>query len=252
MRHSLLSIRILLAKSIIVSISLLLFFVLVLIAVRNFALFYREPARGSGTESSIKASKTDIPEYMIFIEVEDKTLYLLEDGVCIKKYPVATGTGGMPSPLGSWKIIEKGDWGEGFGGRWMGLNVPWGIYGIHGTNKERTIGSAASHGCIRMYKSDVAELYSIVRIGTPVAIVDGSFGAFGRGFKNIKPGNGGADVLEIQRRLKQLGYYKGGLDGMYGEGMKSAVHKFQCDYNLPVENTITKDMWLAMGFREFE
>lgn len=71
--------------------------------------------------------------YCIFIEIEDKTLYLLENGKCVKEYPIASGMSGLPSPLGYWEIMEKGDWGEGFGGRWMGLNVPWGTYGIHGT-----------------------------------------------------------------------------------------------------------------------
>lgn len=66
------------------------------------------------------------PEYCIFIEIEDKTLYLLEDGECIKKYPISSGKSGYPSPIGYWKIITKDTWGEGFGGRWMGLNVPWG------------------------------------------------------------------------------------------------------------------------------
>lgn len=66
------------------------------------------------------------PEYCIFIEIEDKTLYLLEDGECIKKYPIASGKSGYPSPIGYWKITTKDTWGEGFGGRWMGLNVPWG------------------------------------------------------------------------------------------------------------------------------
>lgn len=64
--------------------------------------------------------------YTIFIEIEDKTLYLLENGKCIKEYRIASGMSGLPSPLGCWKIVEKGDWGEGFGGRWMGLDVPWG------------------------------------------------------------------------------------------------------------------------------
>ena len=73
------------------------------------------------TKETVKKS-----QYLIFIEVEDKTLYLLQDGKCIKNYPIASGMSEWPSPIGSWKIVNKGDWGEGFGGRWMGLNVPWG------------------------------------------------------------------------------------------------------------------------------
>jgi lipoprotein-anchoring transpeptidase ErfK/SrfK len=41
---------------------------------------------------------------------------------------------------------------------------------IHGTNHEEQIGTAASHGCIRMRNADVAELYELVNEGTPVSI----------------------------------------------------------------------------------
>jgi len=52
----------------------------------------------------------------------------------------------------------------------MGLNVPWGIYGIHGTNKPWTIGQFASHGCIRMRNKDVEELFEWIPVGTNVLI----------------------------------------------------------------------------------
>ncbi len=190
--------------------------------------------------------------YSIFIEIEDKTLYLLENGICVKEYRISSGKSGLPSPLGSWTIVEKGDWGEGFGGSWLGLDVPWGKYGIHGTNDSGSIGAATSKGCIRMFNSDVAELYSLVPIGTEVTIVNGSFGPFGRGFDEINPGDRGADVLAIQRRMQQLEYYSGPLDGIYEDGLKKAIHRFQRDNGLTAQNTITKECWLKMGFREFE
>jgi lipoprotein-anchoring transpeptidase ErfK/SrfK len=49
-----------------------------------------------------------------------------------------------------------------------------GIYdgaGIHGTDAVNSIGTNASHGCIRMLIPDVEELYDQVRVGTPVYIV---------------------------------------------------------------------------------
>ncbi|HEX3029043.1 MAG TPA: L,D-transpeptidase family protein [Clostridia bacterium] len=190
--------------------------------------------------------------YSIFIDIEDKTLFLLEDGKCIKTYPIASGASGLPSPLGLWKIVEKGDWGEGFGGRWMGLNVPWGTYGIHGTSAEDTIGSAASHGCIRMFNSDIKELYDMVQIGTSVHIVNGPYGAFGRGFSDIEVGDRGADVMAIQERLKELGYFRGCSSGIYEDDLKHALHRFQRDKGLEVKNTITREDYLAMGFRDFE
>ena len=128
----------------------------------------------------------------------------------------------------------------------------WGIYGIHGTIFDDSIGSAASHGCIRMFSGDAMELYDIVSVGTPVVIVNGSFGPFGRGFDDIDVGDRGADVMAIQMRLKELGYYKGPIDGIYDETMKEAVHKFQKGNRLKVKNLITKTDYLALGFKDFE
>lgn len=209
---------------------------------------------GAGGDSSRKdiTAASDGADYCIFIDIEGKTLYLLENGKCIRGYPIASGMSGLPSPLGCWEIVEKGDWGEGFGGRWMGLNVPWGTYGIHGTLFDESIGTAASHGCIRMYSEDVKELYGMVDVGTTVVITNGSFGPFGRGFDEINPGDRGADVMEIQKRLKQLGFYTGALDGIYDEGMKKAVHGFQRANKLEAKNTITLDDWHAMGFSLFD
>ena len=58
-----------------------------------------------------------------------------------------------------------------------------------------------------MNNSDVAELYKIIPIGTKVVIVDGVYGFFGKGFRNLKSGMYGSDVLEVQKKLKELGYF---------------------------------------------
>jgi lipoprotein-anchoring transpeptidase ErfK/SrfK len=41
---------------------------------------------------------------------------------------------------------------------------------IHGTNHEEQIGTPASHGCVRMRNADIAELFDLVEVGTPVVI----------------------------------------------------------------------------------
>lgn len=200
----------------------------------------------------IKNTINNQPEYTILIEIDEKKLYLLEDGQLIKDYPIASGMRNTPSPIGTWKIKDKGKWGNGFGGHWMGLDVPWGTYGIHGTTSEESIGRAASHGCIRMFNKDIRELYNIVPLDTLVIINNGPFGPFGTGFRNLKPGDRGADVLAVQERLKELRYFEGNASGIYGEDLKNAVHRFQKDKNLKVKNTITSEDYDAMGFREFE
>lgn len=190
--------------------------------------------------------------YLILIEIDEKILYLFQDGKCIKKYPISSGKPELPSPIGEWKIIDKGNWGDGFGGRWMGLNVRWGTYGIHGTTKSSSIGRAASHGCIRMYNKDIKELYDIVPIGTTVIIKNGPYGPFGTGFRNLRPGDSGADVLAVQKRLKELGYFNGDETGIYEDDLKQAIYKFQKDNYLRIKYTLTRIDYNTMGFMEFE
>lgn len=108
--------------------------------------------------------------YNIEIDIQKRKLKLFENGIQVKEYPVTVGKPSTPTPLGNWTIIKKALWGAQFGGHFMQLSVPGGIYGIHGTNKPWSIGQAVSHGCIRMYSKDAAELYNKVPIGTPVHI----------------------------------------------------------------------------------
>jgi peptidoglycan hydrolase-like protein with peptidoglycan-binding domain len=103
-----------------------------------------------------------------------------------------------------------------------------------------------------MFNEDVKDLYSIVPVGTQVTILNGCFGSFGSGFADINPGDRGSDVLAIQHRLSDLGYFKGRFTGIYEDDLKKAVHNFQKKSNLQVKNTITKKDYLVMGFRDFE
>ena len=183
----------------------------------------------------------------IFIDLTKRTLYFFKDGEQVKKYNVAIGTKENPSPIGVFKVIEMGDWGKGFGGSWMGLNVPWGVYGIHGTTRPDSIGRAASHGCIRMRNRDVAELYKLVKHGTVVEIYGGPFGPFGKGFRELHPGDTGADVMEVQRYLKLMGYYKDYLSGYYSVATERALNSFQKSSNLPISNVIDTKMYERLG-----
>ena len=58
--------------------------------------------------------------------------------------------------------------------------------------------------------------------------------------------------MPIQQMLKEKGFFKGWVSGIYNDDLKYAVHRFQKANGLTVQNTITKKCWLAMGFREFE
>ncbi|SDL06389.1 Putative peptidoglycan binding domain-containing protein [Natronincola ferrireducens] len=99
-----------------------------------------------------------------------------------------------------------------------------------------------------MNNRDVEDLYKYVKEGTPVAIVNGLHGPFGYGLKPIKPGDFGADVMEIQRRLRARGYYNFDyLDGKYGPMMEQAVYNFQKDHDIPKNPQIEWETYEALG-----
>ena len=123
------------------------------------------------------------PVREIVVSLEDRKLALVEDGQVKRIYSVAVGKPSTPSPEGTFTIerrvanpvyhhngrtVEAGP-GNPVGSRWMGLSTKG--YGIHGTNEPKSIGKAASHGCIRMGKVDLEEFYALVAVGDQVQIV---------------------------------------------------------------------------------
>jgi lipoprotein-anchoring transpeptidase ErfK/SrfK len=118
----------------------------------------------------------------IVISIADRQLAVLDHGQVLKIYPIAVGTAGTPSPDGEFVIINHakdptyrhGDKeispgkDNPLGSRWMGLSLKG--YGIHGTNVQSSVGKALSHGCFRMRKADVEELYGMVQVGDTVTI----------------------------------------------------------------------------------
>lgn len=130
----------------------------------------------------------------------------------------------------------------------MGLNVPWGDFGIHGTLEPYSVGWASSHGCIRMNNNEVAELYKIIPHGTKVTIVDGSYGDFGKGFRDLKSGMYGSDVKQIQKRLKELGFFKGNPNGKFGAETESAVQAYCKANGIYVRKIIDVELQKHMGF----
>jgi lipoprotein-anchoring transpeptidase ErfK/SrfK len=120
---------------------------------------------------------------VIVVSLEDHKLALVEDGKVKKIYNVAVGKPSTPSPVGTFtiahrvmnptyshegRIVPPGP-NNPVGTRWMGLSIPG--YGIHGTNVPSSIGKAASHGCIRMAKKDLEELYPMVEVGDTVELI---------------------------------------------------------------------------------
>ncbi|NLB73845.1 MAG: L,D-transpeptidase family protein [Firmicutes bacterium] len=184
----------------------------------------------------------------IVVDVNRLVLTLYVDDEVIKKYPIAIGKWRTPTPIGEFVIISK-DYAPGgaFGTRWMGLNVPWGGYGIHGTNKPWSVGSAASAGCIRMFNEDVEELFELVTVKTLVEII----GEEPRGdiTRTLRIGDTGHDVQVLQLYLRRGAFDAGPLDGRFGVRVQAAVREMQKLYGLPPTGRVGINELYVLGLR---
>jgi hypothetical protein len=129
------------------------------------------------------------PQYII-IDRADFKLRFFRHLRLAHTYTIAVGRQGLETPAGLYSIQEKetnpswhvpnSSWAGSLAGqtvppgpqdpikaRWMGVN---GGAGIHGTDDLGSLGTAASHGCIRMSIPDVIQLYSQAPLHTPVFI----------------------------------------------------------------------------------
>ena len=190
--------------------------------------------------------------YILYVDVEQKTLTVWQGGAQVRRYTVATGAWSTPTPLGVFTINSRFSGRmSGFGTCFLGLNVPWGSYGIHGTNKPESIGSNASHGCIRLRVKDAEELYALVPDGTRVVIECGPYGELGTSLRPLKNGDRSSMVRAVQRKLRALGYYTGWPDGVYGEGTARAVSAARRALSLP-PGEVDWAFYQAIGLTLFE
>ena len=126
---------------------------------------------------------------LLLVDKSDFTVTLYRRLRFDRSYPVAIGMPGFDTPEGWFRINGKSvdpawlppDWAGSQAGqlvpggtpenplvsRWLGIAD--GV-GIHGTRDTWSLGSAASHGCLRMDPDQVIELYDLVPNGTPILI----------------------------------------------------------------------------------
>lgn len=211
----------------------------------------REAPASAGRAAAVAAEdgRQGRPDYSIRIETPRHTLVLFDRGREVRRFRVAVGRPGSPTPIGHWRVIEKMHWGGGFGGYWLGLDVPWGKYGIHGTTSPWSIGQNASGGCVRMATEDVAELFAIVPVGTPVTIAGHPFHRYGELRRIIRPEHIGSDVADLQRTLGEMGLYEGPIDGKFGPATEAAVRAFQERAGLPVTGEVDGETYARLRLR---
>lgn len=130
--------------------------------------------------------------------IEERFYLINKDiNVIVKKYSIVSGKKEIFFLIGIWKVIGMFKWSGGFGIRWIGLNVFWGVFGIYGINRLGLIGFEVFYGCIRMLNKDVEELYKYVKLGMIVVIYGGLYGFFENELVILRLGDRGVDVLEV-------------------------------------------------------
>lgn len=124
------------------------------------------------------------------IRLKQRRVEVYQGETKIKTYAIAVGRPGWETPKGTFKVrqmlrnptwihpftgeaIPGGDPENPLGRFWIGFwtnGKQW--IGFHGTPKPESVGTAASHGCIRMYNQDIAALFAKVSLGTEVTVKD--------------------------------------------------------------------------------
>ena len=149
---------------------------LVILVLVSFALVDAAAAQDALTDSQAVSGR------LVLISLVDRQLAVIDGGNVIARFGVAVGAVDSPSPVGQFRIVNRisnptyyrpgtvipSGKNSPIGTRWVGLSQKG--YGIHGTNAPRSIGRAASHGCIRLRNRDMERLFTLLRVGDVVEI----------------------------------------------------------------------------------
>lgn len=151
----------------------------------------RAPVREKNPRVTVSMLAARYPTYIV-VDRPDFKLYFYQHLKLTRTYSIAVGQAGLETPAGLHHILDKqvdpawhvphSSWAGSLAGqvippgpgdplvaRWMAIDDQGD--GIHGTNEPDSIGSAASHGCIRMLVPDVIQLYGMTPLGTPAYVV---------------------------------------------------------------------------------
>lgn len=139
--------------------------------------------RPNGSTGWVRADAVELSTtpYALVVTTSTNTLDLYESGELRKSFPVATGTGGTPTPVGHFALTELlAPTNSGYGPYAYGTTAfsdalnsfgggP-GQIGVHGTDDAASIGTDASHGCVRMENAAITELAKLLPLGTPIQV----------------------------------------------------------------------------------
>lgn len=160
---------------------------------------FRSPGGKRRLKAKLQTIKPSVTErdvwaknpVIVTVAHDAQTVRVFKEGEVVRTYRVAVGQDEFPTPRGRFAVDRKeknpvwnvpdSDWAGDLAGqtvpggdprnplvaRWVGISGP---VGFHGTKDLGSLGSRASHGCVRMNPADVIDLYDRVEVGTPILI----------------------------------------------------------------------------------
>ncbi len=146
------------------------------------------PAPTASPIADSSAPDPTIASAQLVISLSQRQVSLYEGTSLVKRYPVAIGRDGWETPTGRFQVMEMlrdpnwinpltgktisaKDPNNPLAGYWIGFWTDGSNWvGFHGTPDRDSVGQAVSHGCVRMYKQDIEELFNQVTPGTPVIV----------------------------------------------------------------------------------
>ncbi|MDK2820319.1 MAG: hypothetical protein PWP31_284 [Clostridia bacterium] len=122
--------------------------------------------------------------YWLDVNITEQKLRIYLDGDLVKEWVVSTGVPNKPTPLGIFKIQNRGQWffSEKYqqGAKWWVSFKDWGVYLFHSVPMDREknmlpeeaakLGNPASHGCVRLEVENAKWIYDNIPQGSPVYI----------------------------------------------------------------------------------
>jgi len=142
------------------------------------------PMRPNGSTGWVPASQIDVRhvDKRIVVNINKRRLQLLQGNKVLYTTTVAVGRPGMETPTGHFFVQVAFHPDDTFLGVWAfetsaySKLTDWpggGVVGIHGTSAPWLLGQAVSHGCVRMSNTAASALKKLVKVGTPITIVQG-------------------------------------------------------------------------------
>jgi lipoprotein-anchoring transpeptidase ErfK/SrfK len=153
-------------------------------AVKRYQAKHSMPQTGIAGPAVIESTQGHIVVKLHLFRV-----FVFRDGKRVFDAPIAIGMPGHATPTGNYAVISKienptwvppnSPWAAGLepvppgasnplGTRWIGTSAP--AIGFHATPMDWSVGHAASHGCMRMHRTDVEKMYDLVTVGETVEI----------------------------------------------------------------------------------